>query len=119
MDDLVAFLRARLDEQHAGADDVHGKDCDVNVDTWPVKCDCGEPEWQRADVEAKRRLIAGHGPGRVVDESNGRWASDPDSWDPPWTKCTGHEWEAYPCELLRLLALPYAAHPDYRQEWKP
>jgi hypothetical protein len=22
-------------------------------------------------------------------------------------------------ELLRLLALPYASHPDYREEWRP
>jgi hypothetical protein len=24
-----------------------------------------------------------------------------------------------PCETLRLLALPYADHPDYREEWRP
>lgn len=78
-----------------------------------------DPAFVLADVAAKRRLIAGHGPGRVVDESDGRWASDPDSWDPPWTKCTGHEWASYPCELLRLLALPYAGHPDCQEGWKP
>jgi hypothetical protein len=27
--------------------------------------------------------------------------------------------EALPQDVLRLLALPYADHPDYRQEWKP
>ncbi|WP_225825579.1 DUF6221 family protein [Streptomyces naphthomycinicus] len=25
----------------------------------------------------------------------------------------------YGCATLRLLALPYASHPDYREEWKP
>jgi hypothetical protein len=25
----------------------------------------------------------------------------------------------YPCLTLRLLALPYADHADYRQEWRP
>lgn len=24
-----------------------------------------------------------------------------------------------PCETLRLLALPYADHPDYREKWRP
>jgi len=25
----------------------------------------------------------------------------------------------FPCPTLRLLALPYADHPDYREEWRP
>ena len=25
----------------------------------------------------------------------------------------------FPCQTLRLLALPYADHPDYRDEWRP
>jgi hypothetical protein len=24
-----------------------------------------------------------------------------------------------PCWTARLLALPYASHPDYREEWRP
>lgn len=27
--------------------------------------------------------------------------------------------DPYPCKTLRLLALPYADHPDYREEWRP
>jgi hypothetical protein len=27
--------------------------------------------------------------------------------------------EPMPCETLRLLAVPYADHPDWRPEWKP
>jgi hypothetical protein len=27
--------------------------------------------------------------------------------------------EALPQDVLRFLALPYADHPDYREEWKP
>jgi len=143
--DITAFLRARLDERERAARFVLS-DYAHHEAAWSVPStgvvDIGEgsiadetiltgdgplaefiadndPAFVLADVAAKRRLLAGHGPGRVVDESDGRWASDPDSWDPPWTKCTGHEWAAYPCELLRLLALPYAGHPDYRKEWKP
>jgi hypothetical protein len=25
----------------------------------------------------------------------------------------------FPCKTLRLLALPYTDHPDYRTEWRP
>ncbi|MEW2250411.1 DUF6221 family protein [Streptomyces sp. NPDC006975] len=25
----------------------------------------------------------------------------------------------YPCQTLRLLALPYADHPDYQERWRP
>lgn len=25
----------------------------------------------------------------------------------------------FPCDTLRLLALPYADHPDWREEWRP
>jgi hypothetical protein len=30
----------------------------------------------------------------------------------------GNHW-SYPCDTLKLLALPYADHPDYRDEWRP
>jgi hypothetical protein len=35
--------------------------------------------------------------------------------------CTevGPDAQGWPCQTLRLLALPYADHPDYRPEWKP
>jgi len=37
--------------------------------------------------------------------------------------CAGYEEEAisrdwWPCPTLRALAIPYAEHPDYRQEWR-
>lgn len=144
--DITAFLRARLDERELMLLHVspvrmawatfrntdgsmrYTSVVSANGDVWVCDGHVVEPDLvqvvfdraqELADVAAKRRLIAGHGPGRVVDESDGRWASDPDSWDPPWTKCTGHEWVAYPCEMLRLLALPWAGHPDYREDWKP
>ena len=98
MDDLIAFLRARLDEQHAGVDEVHERSCDLLTDSWPVSCDCGEPEWQLADVAAKRKII------ELVFE--GFHYGD---------ACSDDVFR----RLLRALALPYADHPDYRQEWRP
>ena len=35
------------------------------------------------------------------------------------TICQGCANESYPCRTLRALALPYADHPDYREEWRP
>jgi len=144
--DITAFLRARLDERESVAlaaqgttegrweqDDpirAHGRIIDDYGDF--VTHDEGAPSQEQAqhiadndprfvlaDVAAKRRLLAGHGPGRWVDESGGRWKDEPDNWDPPWQRCAGEEWTSYPCETVRLLALPYAGHPDYREEWKP
>ena len=33
--------------------------------------------------------------------------------------CQGCAHESYPCRTLLALALPYADHPDYREEWRP
>jgi hypothetical protein len=71
------------------------------------------------EVAAKRRILAGHGPGSTIDDSNGKWRDDPANWDAPVTLCTGHEWVAWPCETVRLLAAIWSDHPDYRAEWRP
>lgn len=58
-----------------------------------------------ADVEAKRRIVE-IAAARVLDEpvmARGKVHAGVTPW-------------AY---TLRLLALPYSDHPDYRQEWKP
>ena len=59
------------------------------------------PARMRAEIEAKRRIIAIHGAG-----------ADP---------CDAHDgsFETIPCDTLLLLALPYADDPDYREEWRP
>lgn len=79
-DDLVAFLRARLDEDEAWV--VDG-DCPCPEGGLIPNC----PERVLREVEAKRRLVG--------------WA------------------ETKALYVLTALALPYADHPDYRQEWRP
>jgi hypothetical protein len=59
-----------------------------------------------AECAAKRRIVDMHG-----DSEPGRYVDDP----PECTRCD----EPYPCEDLRAIALPFADHPDYREEWKP
>ncbi|CAL9502776.1 DUF6221 family protein [Streptomyces sp. enrichment culture] len=71
------------------------------------------------EVDAKRRLLDLHqptmNPGRDSDDD------DPATWLPVCSTCQVEiarpgDW---PCEHLRLLALPYADRPGYREEWRP
>lgn len=55
-----------------------------------------------AECDAKRRIVGLH-----TDQHDD--AGDPLSYDYPYVGCT----------TLRLLALPYANHGAYRQEWRP
>jgi hypothetical protein len=100
--DLVEFLQARLD---ADAAYVQGGTCNCWQPTDNGKCDnlpdC--PARVLAEVEAKRKIV--------------------DLWEDPY-EVPEHERERYfeaerTTEILRLLALPYARHPDYDEAWRP
>nr|WP_196790273.1 DUF6221 family protein [Streptomyces caniscabiei] len=77
------------------------------------------PDRVLREVEGRRQLLALHEPTMNVGTD-----SDPD--DPAtYVMCCGTcqievvkpgDW---PCEHLRLLALPYADHPDYDEAWRP
>ena len=70
-----------------------------------------------ADVEIKRRIIALHAHDAPNPHECPTWKwRDPDHPDDPAETDTG--WAA-DCATLRLLAQPYAEHPDYRPEWRP
>jgi len=56
-----------------------------------------DPTRVLAECQAKRRIIEA-----VKEHEEGEWEDDPIHG-----------------AVLRPLALPYADHPDYRQEWKP
>jgi hypothetical protein len=62
-----------------------------------------------AECEAKRQIVEAH-----------RWEEfdDGDGSVPYYTDCDDCR-QSPPCRTLRLLALPYADHPDYREEWRP
>lgn len=109
MSDLSAFLLARIAEDESLAQSA-AKDENLlrslrNVTSAPIPG--GEilhivrwdPARVLAECEAKRSLINIHPEAVGQDLSAGAaWAYD---------------------EMLRRLALPYADHPDYRQEWRP
>ncbi|MFJ1765047.1 DUF6221 family protein [Amycolatopsis sp. NPDC088138] len=167
MDDLITFLRARLDEREAlakattpvpvpgrwiatrdkhAADDaplalVQGRD-ELATDTifegdyvsgsevivfsaeWQDEAEANlrfiadnDPAFVLADVAAKRQLVEEHS-GREVA------SLDRDTWGRPFVVCrrctegTVRQVVA-PCPTLKLLALPYVDHPEYREEWRP
>lgn len=101
MDDLVAFLRDQLarDEQSARAmthavGEVRSR--------W-------SPDRLLQEVAAKRRII-----DDVVPDVRGLEDRIESEWG-----CGGHAGYEESETLLRLLALPFAANPACREEWKP
>lgn len=114
--DLVTFLRARLDEDAAEIakhpdDDVPDWDliatAETNYPCFPYIA-IGKSR-ALAEVEAKRQIVE-----RYHYEATSPFGEK-------WRECAtcGAANEPWPCPTLRLLALPYAAHQDYRDEWKP
>lgn len=65
-----------------------------------------------AECEAKRRIVEAHPDGHEPGEAIPFCATcEPEG---PWNLAN----HRYPCTTQRLLALPYADHPDYREEWR-
>lgn len=73
-----------------------------------------DPARVLAEVGAKRRIVKRHRPWREDEDdvtvSGGRLQAG---------QCYECEGQWVPCPTLRLLALPYAAHPGYLAEWAP
>ncbi|WP_107427538.1 DUF6221 family protein [Streptomyces glaucescens] len=69
----------------------------------------GEAERVLAEVDAKRDLLELH---RQLEDSE-------EMLDFCATCDATGKYPEYPCRTLRLLALPYADHPDYNEAWRP
>ena len=111
MTDLADWLLEQIAEDEADARWLH----DVSVDNMPTlekfgDCICGRPARVLAECESKRRIIAEH---HKVEEY-----ADPITF---CSACGGHPSHGsdWPCYTLRLLALPYADRPGFREEWRP
>ena len=113
MSDLADFLLARIAEDEAaasGCDEWDEKDrtCGYTVThKWARITDDGSssfwsgvpsPRRVLAECDTKRQIIAGE---PVNDNDDRLYAGACDQYE----------------ATLRLLALPYADHPDYREEW--
>lgn len=121
MSDLVEFLLARVAEDEVIArhewDELQARALGAGglvsrlslgeVNGVPVTCI--DHTRVLAECESKRRIVEEHSdqPG-CPHECQG------------WLDSGRRDvaiWES--CPTLRLLALPYADHPDYREEWSP
>jgi Family of unknown function (DUF6221) len=104
---LVAFVRARLEEDEAAAEDWHDAqrcgalDRDGGFD--PRQCDCGYPARVLREVAAGRALIAAYEP---VARNDG--PSEPE-YAYGWAEGLGM--------AVRALASFWSDHPDYDKKW--
>jgi hypothetical protein len=121
--DLAQFLLARVGEDEQIARAARGSG--VHDDRPAVKEWIGlaNPERMLVWSDARRRIVALHStlrpdglrpdtlrPNALAPNGTGGGETAP--------VCTGCGKRA-PCPTLRLLALPFADHPDFREEWRP
>lgn len=125
MDDLVAFLRARLDEDEQSAQSTMW-DGSNNVPAWYLSAsatvETGGDTFYAGDRTVANH-IERHDPARVLREVEAKRLimalhSDSLGRDP---SCSSRDYPeiSEDCETLRALAATYGEHPDYRDEWKP
>ncbi|AVH60035.1 MULTISPECIES: DUF6221 family protein [Streptomyces] len=137
--ELVDFLRARLDEDEALAREAPkgpwhiGNAVDptqpCNVHTFPGARPVADglnwlvaehiarhdPARVLAEVDVKRQLIARGGPFCTSDcDEPGNEPMDPDT---NWTTPLEHHLDCAAYEAAKLMALPYADHPDFDPAW--
>ncbi len=100
---LDEFLLARIAEDEVVAKDVPGTYDEKGLSWWGEYGHLSvSPARVLAECEAKRRIV------ELLAED---WRISREKLPPG---LADHE----PL-LLRLLALPYTDHPDYREEWRP
>jgi hypothetical protein len=126
MTGLAAWLLEQIAEDEAVCRDqgeTHTLGCAATISTaWEHECRCGFAGRVLAECEAKRRIIAMHGPTTGFDGV----LTYPAAAKLCRTCGPGDNWQAeqepfgeLPCDHLRLMALPYADRPGYREEWRP
>lgn len=109
MDDLITWLRAQLDEDQWHAEEAQRSSgahirLAIGKHGGPLFI-CADPARMHAEVEAKRRILAEH---RIED-------TGADVMPRACRRCGSFG----NCLTVRLLALPYADRPGYREEWRP
>lgn len=146
MDDLITFLRARLDEDEQAAlswpegsrqwQTVGGRKLSYRndssemvtaIDVSNASSLWNEQIYVKYDLDDAPEHIARHDPARVLAEVDAKRglielheAADHEYADEPvCLSCDQGGPLPYPCPTLRLLALPFAEHPDYQDTWRP
>lgn len=125
MNDLVQFLRARLDEHEQAARAANVKQGDPRWTVTDGDAVAGhiarwDPARVLADVEAKRRIV-----DRYADAERAASEVRDIGWTPRLEDRGKVELAGYNATAIALrgaaecLALPHSDHPDYREEWRP
>lgn len=119
--DLIAFLRARLDEDEAAARDSYYEGQrwiteEEGVYRWP-----DDELVQSADRKADARHIARHDPARALREVEAKRAildqlGTDLSYRPPVPPGHQRAW-AIASLIAEKMAAVYSDHPDYRKDW--
>ena len=128
-DDLVQFLRARLDEDAALAAEATqettgrwtARETDWGGGT-VVEDDCGALILPTGHSATQYPHIAHHSPARVLAEVEAKRRTLGRHHDfQGWCAGCGNDltYRTNDCPELRALASVYAEHPDYRDEWRP
>lgn len=102
---LTEFVLARLSEDEESAREWAADEGAYIWDRSPV-----DPTRMLAECEAKRRIVEAHKPYRRIYGLGCDVCLQP--------RHLPADAPGWPCLTLRLLALPYADHPDYQQEWR-
>lgn len=108
MTDLAEFLLARIVEDEALARNDMPTGARRNGKATAV----ATARRVRTECEAKRRIVEHHS-GRPTFSN---WPTSCDGCSEDCLYCEGEH--AWPCQTLRLLALPYVDHPDYDEAWR-
>lgn len=121
MDDLIQFLRDRLDQHERTIADLRARTGEDQGLDGPWKPE-GE-DYVLLDIKSKRTIVELHGPANPDAEPTDGYPGWPDK---PWFYCktcgSGEPFEYptdWPCETLKLLAQPWAGHPEFRESWRP
>lgn len=142
---LTEFLLARIEEEEgvarhptprdADLDDVtfwdevadaqlHTAECGYRMGEFSDPCRCNAPARVLAECEAKRRIVEHHEYGMGYRSLPWSWGAEEEAYE-VCGACYERDADGYasnakaPCLTLRLLALPYADHPDYQEAWRP
>jgi len=105
MSDLTEFLLARIAEDEAVAQDA--------LDGRPWADESWQPEVYDDGV---RNVAVAYSPARVLAECEAKWAIVDEARR--WIERPSGPETSMPERALAFLALPYAEHPDYREEWR-
>jgi hypothetical protein len=131
--DLVEFLRARLDRDERVAQACSGASWAASpsgrIQVESEKGSNGQTPGNgfvaAAENGAYAEHIARHDPARALREVAARRQLLDDYEKDAWAMGRGRGDQALEAvqaarlSVLRLLALPYSAHPSYRDEWRP